>query len=434
MMNRFAGGNLSQDRIGFEILKHWVQGPEQDIMYGQGASRSRLLPAAFQFALGTASIEPPRNGVDDLWNNVTNQLRHGNPVLSGPPGHNLVIIGFRVVNGHRLLVVNDPWETSSQEYDIDSRAGRGEVVTWFHWLPAGTIVPKQQEPSVTQDSDGDGVVDFDETERFQTRPDDNDSDGDGVGDKQDVYASVFDRRFGYAKYRTGRDEDRDGLPMERDPDSDAGGCRDGMEDRNANGIHDRQSPANAETWNFDFIDDSCQDLVGHLTYRVHSSVTIVPDVQWGEIESTTNISVRLKPAAGQPGFYEDDGSRFHYQGSEQSLTVAPECRMIGRSWGSASGDFMGSDAAPATGQITDDGRLAVHFTAGIPAASLEGFAQLCGLVMSGSGGSSHSAEFRDECWGVPVKPGARGYVPGHKTFNFSCHEEHWSASGVVTVP
>ena len=278
------------------------------------------------------------------------------------------------------------------------------------------------------------MVDFDETERFHTKPDDNDSDSDGVGDKQDIYASVFDRRFGYAKYRTNRDQDHDSKAMELDPDSDDGGCKDGVEDRNANGIHDRLSPANAETWNFDFIDDSCQDLVGHLTYREHSSTTIIPDVQFGETASTTSISVRLKPTPGEPGYYEDDGSRFYYQGSHQSRTVAPECEMIGQSWASSSGDFTGPSAGLVQGVITDDGKLGVHFTAGIPHEHTGGWADVCGIVRSGRGGDSHSAEFRDECLGELVEPGESGYVAGRKTFKFSCQEKDWSASGIVTVP
>lgn len=434
MMNKFAGGNLSQDRIGYEVLRPWLQGPEEDIMYGQGVSRSRRLPAAYQFALGTGSLEQWPQGVNDLWNNVTNQLRNGNPVLSGPAGHNFVIIGFRIVNGRHLLVVNDPWETSAQEYDLDDRETRLQVATWIYWLPTGDFVPRHQEPTVTQDSDGDGVVDFDETERFQTKPDDNDSDSDGVGDKQDIYASVFDRRFGYARYRASRDQDGDGKPMERDPDSDDGGCKDGAEDRNANGIHDQLSPANAETWNFKFVDDSCQDLVGHLTYHVHSSTTIIPDVQFGETESTTSISVRLKPTPGEPGYYEDDGSRFHYTGSHMARTVAPECQMIGQSWASSSGDFTGPSAGVVQGVIGEDGRLGVHFTAGIPNEHTGGWADVCGVTRSGRAGDSHGAEFADDCLGDPVEPGERGYVPGYKTFNFSCHEQHWTASGVVTVP
>lgn len=433
MINRFAGGNLSQDRIGYEIRKAWAPGPELDVMYARGVGPDHML-VAYQFALGTAANYQPAQGLGDLWNNVTNQLRNGNPVLAGPPGHVLVIIGFRIVNGHRLLVVNDPWETSSQEYDIDDPYGRNALVRWRHWLPTGDFVAKQQEPTVRLDSDGDGVVDFDESERFHTKPDSNDSDNDGVGDKQDIYASVFDRRYGYAKFGTGRDEDRDGKPMELDPDSDAGGCRDGQEDQNANGKHDTLSPANAETWNFKFVDDSCQDLVGHLTYRVHSAVTIVPDVQFGDTASTTSISVRLKPVPGETGIYEDDGSRFHYTGSHQVRTVAPECQMIGQSWASASGDFTGTDAGLVQGVITDDGKLNVHFTAGIPNEHTGGWASICGVEQSGRAGDSHSAEFRDECWGDPIKPGERGYVLGHKTFNFSCHERDWSASGIVTVP
>lgn len=161
---------------------------------------------------------------------------------------------------------------------------------------------------------------------------------------------------------------------------------------------------------------------------------VVPDVQWAEVESQTSINVRLKPVPDQPGYYEDDGSTFHYRGSRYGLTLAESCRMIGRSWAGSSGDFTGDDAAPATGQLTDDGRLAVHFTAGVPWDDTGGWASICGVEASGKAGDSHSAEFNDECWGDPVKPGEPGYVIGQKIFRFNCHDQYWSASGTVVVP
>ncbi len=433
MMNHFAGGDLSQDRIGYEIFKSLAPGPEHDLMYGRLVNGATELPIIYQFALGTAYAAQARGDVDALWNSIKRQIERGKPVLAVRPGHAFVIVGYKISSGDRVIVVNDPWEDTRQEFNLGDGFGFAEVLTWWHFLPAGNFVGRDQEASITQDADADGVVDFDETERFQTKPDDNDTDGDGVGDKQDILASVFDAQFGYARFRTGRDEDRDGHPMERDPDSDGGGCRDGQEDQNANGIYERAVLSNPESWNFRFLDDSCQGLAGHLTYQVHLSVTVVPDIQWGGEESWTGINVRLKPVPDQPGYYEDDGSTFQYTGSRHSLTVAPNCRMIGQSWASSSGDFVGSGVGLAKGRITDDGSLAVHFSAGIRSEDISGWADICGYAGVGSG-DSHSADFRDECRGEPMLPDYPGYMAGRKTFRFNCHDTDWDATGTVTVP
>jgi hypothetical protein len=53
---------------------------------------------------------------------------------------------------------------------------------WTYPAPAA----RAQEPQVSKDSDGDGLVDFDENERFRTAPNNKDSDKDGVPDKEDI--------------------------------------------------------------------------------------------------------------------------------------------------------------------------------------------------------------------------------------------------------
>ena len=104
------------------------------------------------------------------------------------------------------------------------------------------------------------------TRRFasKTGVHDDDSDDDGVRDKEEIRASVFEAPQGWStKTRnmvegqffprpaeTGRDFDGDGKMMELDPDSDNGGCKDGEEDLNGNGIRDP-----GETSNFDKSDD-----------------------------------------------------------------------------------------------------------------------------------------------------------------------------------
>lgn len=433
MMNRHAGADMSQDRIGYEIFSARSGGPELDLMHGEGLNFAEL-EQGYRFALGTAPVRMAPGHLEALWTNLKNQIDRGRPMLAVLPGHAFVVVGYRISNGDRIIIANDPWERTPQEIDLGDAAGIAQASTWWHWTSARNFVPRSQEATITQDSDGDGVVDFDETERFRTDPRDPDTDADGVGDKRDIAASVFDAAYGYALHGTGRDEDGDGRPMELDPDSDAGGCRDGEEDKNGNGVYESAVVQQVETWNFKFPDDSCRGLAGHLTYRVHSSGWVVPDRQWGDVESQTSISVRLKPVPDQPGYYEDDGSTFHYRGSHYGLTLAENCRMIGRSWASSSGDFTGDGAAPATGQLTDDGRLAVHFTAGIPWDDTGGWSSICGIEASGKAGDSHSAEFNDDCWGDPVEPGEPGYVIGQKIFRFNCHNQQWNATGTVIVP
>jgi len=131
------------------------------------------------------------------------------------------------------------------------------------------IRARSDEPAVSRDSDGDGVVDFDESQRFGTNPRAKDNDGDGVADKQDIRAWVFDEKLGdlspllrwfYA------DKDQDGKRMEVDADSDGGGCLDGMEDSNGNG---KQDAGRHEIYNFDEGDDSC--LFGSYEWVTNTS-------------------------------------------------------------------------------------------------------------------------------------------------------------------
>jgi hypothetical protein len=128
-------------------------------------------------------------------------------------------------------------------------------VTWTnHWLLPEVVHPASDEPEIKLDSDGDGMVDFDEVQRFGTNPNDPDTEKDNLKDKQDVRGSIFDDHFGYAVTQDllGRDKDGDGLKMELDVDSDDGGCFDGMEDYDYDGKF-----VEPETWNFDDGDDAC---------------------------------------------------------------------------------------------------------------------------------------------------------------------------------
>lgn len=102
-------------------------------------------------------------------------------------------------------------------------------------IPAGVdeaaIHPVNENPDMKQDSDGDGITDFDEDERLVTDRGQQDTDGDGLGDKLEI----FSYRFGRGRVRRKPDVDGDGLRAEVDLDGDNDGCPDGEEDKNRNG-------------------------------------------------------------------------------------------------------------------------------------------------------------------------------------------------------
>jgi hypothetical protein len=178
-------------------------------------------------------------------------------------------------------------------------------------MPANPQV-RQQEASITQDSDGDGVVDFDETERFKTQSNDSDTDDDLLPDKQDIVTGVFDPKYGYAVTKGspfGRDYDSDDKPTERDDDSDDGQCLDGLEDKSRNGHVDA-----GETSNFNGDDDRCEGWVGQMS--VTRKWTYSAGAQTGS--ATTTFS----------GVWAPDENEAHYANVCGSATPGPDCPNI----------------------------------------------------------------------------------------------------------
>jgi hypothetical protein len=264
MISAFFGGDLSQDRIGYEVLQHRggnPAGPEGDLVYGDGIGGEEA-SEAFRFALGGVT-EGGLLSFAETWTRIVSEIDAGRPVGIATLSHVFVVTGYEVTRGRRFIDLNDPWPGRTYPVDIDHiKLPPAAVNIWL--MPANPTVRKQ-EASVTTDTDGDGVVDFDEMVRFETNPTGKDSDGDELADKDDVRSGVFDPKYGYAGHRGspfGRDYDSDGLPTELDPDSDEGGCLDGREDVNQNGHRD-----DPETWNFDGDDDRCSGWRGTITSK-----------------------------------------------------------------------------------------------------------------------------------------------------------------------
>jgi Peptidase_C39 like family len=247
MINAYLGGDLSQDRLGYELYKDVWPGPEYDLNYGRGldSDQEQLL---LTFALDAEpTYRPAPESLDMFWADIQWEIDEDRPVFGTKPGHAFVITGYYEDTTTRYLMINDP---SFGQYAIDL-----EAVNWAkYFVISPDSIPVFSEPEIGMDSDRDGMVDFDESERFHTDPHNDDFDKDDLKDKDDVRASIFDEHFGYAIIGSseGRDYDNDGVAMELDEDADGGGCFDGMGDFDLDGKY--KEP---ETWNFDEKDDAC---------------------------------------------------------------------------------------------------------------------------------------------------------------------------------
>ena len=420
MINRFFNGDLSQDRIGYEVLsrngakyvaavsgaqcihctnlpdtltvgdllnvaaelREREPGPEQDLVWGKGLNIAQTV-AALTFAVGAPPIFTSEYLTkDEFWRDVTAELNAGRPLVGANRHHAFVIRGYQTNGGQRYIYINDP-ANGQRMIDIDAASLPAAKLSTFRFPSRPKVA--RQEASVTTDADGDGVVDFDELERFKTRPGDPDSDADGVKDKQDIIAGVFELEFqlGYAfsGSTVGRDFDNDSLPTELDPDSDwprfgnargvNDGCIDGEEDMNGDGHR-----TGHETSNFNPSDDVCARLGGVLTFEVSMQNPTEASLT-KNVEARVVVHVKLKPERGDdPARYVDDGSTFSATSSSYNEieTDDPTCRIYWEHWFSGAGPFSGPDEY-VTGYRGDDGTLSVDISA---ERKTQVFVNLCG--------------------------------------------------------
>lgn len=295
MLNAFHGGKLSQDRIGFEAFKDLRSGPEYDLPI-VGISDDRTNRYVLPLALGTrgtyrlnphraagydvsACLEWQQNNSGDCprdvayaWGaevirSIRSEIDAGRPLLATDPGHMFLVVGY-IDDGADFFFI---YQDGAGRLTVPAN-DRGFVRFMdSYWTGLTPASAGRDEPTLTSDADGDGVVDFDETRRFNTNPAEKDTDQDGVEDKKEIRSSVFDPEDGYLREvirleagtndafisliasgtdLVGRDTDRDGKMMELDPDSDDGGCKDGEEDADGNGRREA-----GETSNFKRPDD-----------------------------------------------------------------------------------------------------------------------------------------------------------------------------------
>ena len=296
---KYYGGSINIDRLSYEGFKDAAPGPELDLP--ETGMVDEMISKLLAYAIGTSGTYHPngcsprlprnrrnviytchgspcppcgegsnRHFFNELWSDIKSEIDAGRPIVATNVDHVFLIIGYGKRHGRDAYVWLDESGTITADWSGDFVWHEG-ARSRFHsyWTGLGKIELARQE-NLVLDSDNDGMVDFDEQKRFKTRAGNPDSDDDDVKDKQDVRASIFDPEHGYARnvprsrsrwaeldeiarktHPEARDIDNDKLPMERDPDSDNGKCKDGQEDFDGDGV--RESPT--ESNNFAKEDD-----------------------------------------------------------------------------------------------------------------------------------------------------------------------------------
>jgi hypothetical protein len=438
MINRFYGGDLAQDRIGYEVFSKEVDhyaaqvqlraietpvtiphelapGPERDLNYGYGMSMERIVAAGL-YSLG--QVPGPGSGwaqPDQIWAAATKEIDAGRPLMGVTCCHAVVIRGYELRGTHRILYLNDPWSGGSMpgQYavDLDVPGRRLPALEGFFTWPTHSRVARM-EATMTQDTDGDGVVDFDEIRRFHTSSNAKDSDFDLVDDKVDILSGVYELEhvYGYAwnpSYgNPGRDLDRDGKAPELDPDSDNGGCQDGDEDLDKDGFHN-----NSETGNFDPADDECGNLQGRLSYR-YDVVNNQPNSMIKKVHDEGSIVVKLKRQAPGSDHFVDDGSTFTYLGFARTEIDNQGCILVGREIATGGGKFDSSNEGEIGGTSGNDGTLSIGAGAQVPGHSA---ASGCGI---GGGNQIFRGLSFPACGGIRDPRGQ----PGSTMYRFNCSE------------
>ena len=296
ILNAFYHGNLTQDEIkyygktvGFENV--WTvfgtySRPERDKIIGPfalGLSGVGYLPEIkmlLKWALNIDDSQLEHGAFGDGPFDQTFVMEHidqNRPIYFMEKNHFMIVDGYRFSSGdfqvHLVNLYNGGEVEWVSNQDRHVRA---------YFVPIDVTHPRMSDIRVHIDSDNDGIVDFDEIERFHTNPYSKDSDGDGIEDKVEIfsytikepfiktmqctdpmnYTSSYDLKLGdYIDEEVGTicrlevyaDIDGDGKRAEKDVDSDHpnnDGLPDGAEDLNNNGYVD-----NGETDPYNIADD-----------------------------------------------------------------------------------------------------------------------------------------------------------------------------------
>lgn len=260
IMNHYYGGNLTQDEIEYHIFVNEKSRILSPFLHAALPSNDALIDA-MKWSLNVENVI--KNDSDEkLSMDLIRESINKNRLImilgmkvggkATDDSHYMVIYGYDKDHAYIGNVsnegVNRPcrFSENASGFQIELELGSGS--SWYNitsfWIPEITDMNGAEpgDPLVSMDSDGDGVMDFDELERFGTDPYNIDTDGDGLGDKEDILfcARIFNRTIDVAE-RIEKIESYD-MSCALNPDYNNDGIIDGLEDLNADGMDESREP------------------------------------------------------------------------------------------------------------------------------------------------------------------------------------------------
>ena len=311
MLNRYYGGDLTQDELKLNFKTTFALKSLNDLAankilgaflhYNRGGMADSLLTSVVLWALGN-DVKLVREDSLPTEDEVRTWIGAGIPLYVWTEGHVMLLDAYRISLSGRMdvRVLNTDNDGTAEWRVLKSSALKGFVAATV----SGNV--RESDSRIHTDSDGDGLMDYDEIERFGTDPDNPDSDGDGIGDKTEIFSytvrdTVTDKdsstwKIGLTQL-TYADIDGDGLRAELDFDSDGGGKADGEEDKNKNGLK-----GSDESDVYDADDDSTPieiglDVPGILTLYAREHLSVNDGVRCRQNSKNCDIASKSKDSA-----------------------------------------------------------------------------------------------------------------------------------------
>lgn len=269
IMNHYYGGSLTQDEIEYHVLvkdetKVLSDNAKILLPFLHEPLNEGDVPELLKWSLNVENIitggtnystpcEFSMDMIKDAINKNKLIMIEGTPFDKNPLKyrHYMVIYGYDkdhvYIGNASNFGLNKPFTFKKEGatfWIIDESQTSTKYFISFYWIPEITDMngAERGNPLVSMDSDGDGVMDFDELERFGTDPYNIDTDGDGLGDKEDILfcARKYDN-FQRVSERIEKMESYD-MSCALNSDYNNDGIIDGLEDLNADGTPDNMEP------------------------------------------------------------------------------------------------------------------------------------------------------------------------------------------------
>lgn len=188
MVDSYYGGHLSQDRIAYHVYHEVLNypSPQDDLGHGHGVVGVSV-PQLLRWSLN-GEYDVRYNGKPDF-SDIVYLIDRNHPIIRDEdlPSHPITVIDGYDTDGQMVHLI-DPLT------GVESKVPYDSLSVFVAWVVIGIPTEvRSDEPTIWMDSDGDGVVDFDEINRFHTDPYNNDTYGVGIDDKTMIKLIYIDQ-------------------------------------------------------------------------------------------------------------------------------------------------------------------------------------------------------------------------------------------------